>query len=71
MIGKFSYGWTELENLRVKIPKKLKIKDDCLLKHTYTNEIQLNGGFCEHIIQEFVLYHNKKWYVISSEAPNL
>lgn len=29
MIGKFSYGWPELEELRIQIPKQCNIKGDC------------------------------------------
>ncbi|WMV25600.1 hypothetical protein MTR67_018985 [Solanum verrucosum] len=29
VIGKFSYGWPELDDLRVQIPKQLQIKGDC------------------------------------------
>ncbi|KAG5631191.1 hypothetical protein H5410_002908 [Solanum commersonii] len=38
MIGKFSYGWPDLEDLRNQIPKQCKIKGECkigLLRHRH------------------------------------
>lgn len=42
IIGKFSYSWLELDNLRTDFPKKLKVKGSCKIaikKLSYPYEI--------------------------------
>ncbi|PHU19617.1 hypothetical protein BC332_10768 [Capsicum chinense] len=29
VVGKFSYGWPDFDNLRIQLPKQLNIKGDC------------------------------------------
>ncbi|KAG5575476.1 hypothetical protein H5410_055610 [Solanum commersonii] len=46
IIGKFSYGWPDLDDLRMQIPKQLKIIGDCsigLLRNRHINLIKQHG----------------------------
>lgn len=46
IIGKFSYGWPDLDDLRMQIPEQLKIIGDCsigLLRNRHINLIKQHG----------------------------
>lgn len=71
VIRKFSYGWLELEDLQIQIPKQYHIKGESkigLLRQAYIDEIFKNGGFCKHDVKECLLHHWEGWSC-TSNAP--
>ncbi|KAF3665032.1 hypothetical protein FXO38_09813, partial [Capsicum annuum] len=71
VIGKFSYGCPELEDLRIQISKQCKVKGDCKISLLRNRHILMRVNlmrFHEHDVQKCVLYNGKGWSDITNET---
>lgn len=63
IIGKFSYGWTELEDLGIQIPKQLKVKGDCRIGFLRNHHILMRFNLIEdfvNVVSRSIYYINDK-----------
>ncbi|KAG5630600.1 hypothetical protein H5410_002317 [Solanum commersonii] len=63
IIGKFSYGWPDLEDLCIQIPKQLKVKGDCRIGFLRNRHILMRFN----LIEEFVNVVSKSVYYINDK----
>ncbi|KAF3645599.1 hypothetical protein FXO37_20878 [Capsicum annuum] len=63
IIGKFSYGWPDLDDLRIQLPKQLSIKGDCKIGLLRNHHILMRFDQME----DFINVLSKKIYYINAK----
>ncbi|KAF3685426.1 hypothetical protein FXO37_00637 [Capsicum annuum] len=66
IVGKFSYGWPELDELRTQIPKQCHIKGECKIGLLWNRHILIRLSHME----DFVNLLSKSAYYIASKDGN-
>ncbi|KAG5591239.1 hypothetical protein H5410_041753 [Solanum commersonii] len=63
VVGKFSYGWLDLEDLRIQIPKQLNVKGDVKIGILQNRHILMRFN----LMEDFVNITSKNIYYITAE----
>lgn len=63
VIGKFSYSWPDMKDLRIQIPKQLNMKRDCTIEFLRNHDILISFD----LFEDFVNKMSKNMYYINAK----